>query len=83
MKKRIRFVHPLSLALSWMPLFAVFGLIVAAYNIGTLGLKAFITLLAVVAYPILGAVALLIGAVVYNITSRWTRGVLVEFSDEV
>jgi hypothetical protein len=83
MKKRIQFVHPVSLALSWMPLFAVFGLIIAGYNIGTLGLKALITLIAVVAYPILGAVALLIGAVVYNLTARWTGGVLVEFSDEV
>jgi hypothetical protein len=82
MKRRVRFVDPFSLALSWMPLFAVFGLVVAAYNIGTLGLKELITLLAVVAYPILGAVALLIGAVVYNLTARWTGGVLIEFSED-
>jgi hypothetical protein len=82
MKRRVRFVHPLSLALSWMPLFAVFGLVVCAYNIATLGLKALITLLAVVAYPILGFVALLIGAFVYNLAARWTGGVLIEFSDE-
>lgn len=82
MKKRIRSVHPLPLALTWIPVFAVFGLVVSLYNILTLGSRALITLLAVVAYPILGSIALSIGALIYNLAARFTGGVLIELSDE-
>lgn len=84
MKKRLKRVDPLSLALNSIVLYAFLGVVVAVVALisparGTNPIFAF---LAVIVYPLIGFLGSLIGAWLYNLVARWTGGVLVELSDE-
>jgi hypothetical protein len=85
MKRRLKRVDPLSLALNSSALYAFLGLVVAVVALisparGTNPIFAF---LAVVVYPLIGFLASLIGAWLYNLIAGVTGGVLIELSEEI